>query len=110
MSFERGEGDIAGEELDEEVALKQRQARHGAAGQEARQSMIRMRLVVQRGLDVSELEGLVEGGRGGFETARQLIGLVCNVIAVEGVEPDVTIALLCEERLPCRPRRRQRVR
>ena len=71
--------------------------------------MIGMHLVGQRGLDVAELEGLVEGGRRGLETARKLIGLLRNVIAVEGVEPDVAIAVLCEKRFPSRPGRRHRV-
>src|SRR3979411_922159 len=48
------------------------------AGLEARQAMIGMPLVGQRGLDIAELEGLVEGGRRGLETARKLIGLLRN--------------------------------
>src|SRR6476646_9893440 len=57
--FERRRGSIVGEKLEEEVALEERQVRHDAASQEARQPMIGVPLVGQRRLDVAELTGLV---------------------------------------------------
>ena len=72
--------------------------------------MIGMVGVDESRFDISELKGLLEAGRRLLETARKFACLLGEVITVETVEPDVVIPLLCEKRLPCRPRWRKRVR
>src|SRR5246127_508164 len=69
-----------------------------------------MRGIHKRRLDAAELKGIViEGGRGALETVRKFARLLGEVITVEAVEPNVTVAVFCEERFPRRPGGCQRV-
>ena len=74
-----------------------------------RQPMVGMGRVGKRGLDVADLEDVLERGRRGFEAGCKLARLLGDVIAVEAVEPGVAIAVCDEQRLPRLPGRRQRV-
>jgi len=108
--FECNRGNVGGEELNEQLAPEQRQPRHGAARQQARQPVIGMGGIHERRLDAAELKSIVvEGRRGVLETGRKFARLLGEVITVEAVEPDVTVAVFCEKRFPRRPGGRQRV-
>src|SRR5258707_12982864 len=69
-----------------------------------------MRGIHNRRLDAAELKSIVvEGGRGILETVRKFARLLGEVVTVEAVEPNVTVAVFCEKRFPRRPGGCQRV-